>query len=306
MTVSSWPTVSAVIPTRHRPESLRRAVQSVLDQHYPGRLDCVVVFDQDCAQLPRVAVPAGRSLRAVQNDKAPGLAGARNAGASATTGELLAWCDDDDEWLPGKLRRQVETMRAVPGAAVTSCGISLCVGDRRFTRVPQQVIVAREDLLRSRQMWLHSSTLLIRRDRFFGDIGPVDTAVPGSYGEDYEWIVRASAAAPVVAVLAPLVRVHWSTSYYAERWDVMISGIEYHLAKHPELTADPHNAARMYGRLAFAYGAAGRPRPAWRWARRSIARDWRQPRGYLAMLVSAHLLAPRRVLAAAHARGKGV
>jgi glycosyltransferase involved in cell wall biosynthesis len=306
MTVTNWPSIAAVVPTRDRPELLARAVQSVLGQDYPGPLECIVVFDQQAPRMPDVQVPQGRSVRAIENDRTPGLAGARNAGAAACHSELLAWCDDDDEWLPGKLRRQVEAMQHAPQAAVATCGICLCVGTRRYTRSPARLVVPREELLRSRQMWVHSTTLLIRRDRFFGDIGPVDEAVPGSYGEDYEWIVRASKASPIVAVPEPLVRVYWQTSYYADRWDVMISAIRYHLDKHPELTADARNAARMYGRLAFAYGASGMPGQARRWARSSIRLNWRQPRGYLAMLVSAHLLSPRRVMSLAHAMGRGV
>jgi glycosyltransferase involved in cell wall biosynthesis len=304
--MASWPPVSAVIPTRDRPELLARAVRSVLGQRYPGPLECIIVFDQQAPRMPEVEVPPGRSVRAVENDHLPGLAGARNAGAAASRSELLAWCDDDDEWLPDKLRRQVEAMRDVPEAAAATCGICLCVGSRRYTRSPARPIVTREELLRSRQAWVHSSTLLIRRNRFFGDIGPVDEAVPGSYGEDYEWIVRASKASPIVAVPEPLARVYWQTSYYADRWDVMISALRYHLDKHPELAADARNAARMYGRLAFAYGASGMSRPARQWAGRSIRLNWRQPRGYLVMLVSAHLLSPRWVMTLAHAAGKGV
>jgi glycosyltransferase involved in cell wall biosynthesis len=303
---SGWPSISAVIPTRERPELLRRAVQSVIAQRYPGLLECVVVFDGQPARLPDVEVPAGRSLRAIENYHAPGLAGARNAGAAESQNDLLAWCDDDDEWLPDKLEKQVEAMLSAPGVAVATCGVCVCVGNRHFTRSPAQQLVNREELLRSRQMWIHSSTLLIRRNRFFGDIGPVDEAIPGSYGEDYEWIVRASGSTSIVAVPEPLVRVYWQTSYYAERWDLMTSAIQYHLAKHPELASDTQNAARMYGRLAFAYGAAGKSSMAFRWAGRSIRLNWRQPRGYLAMLVSARIVSPHRVMAMAQSRGRGI
>jgi glycosyltransferase involved in cell wall biosynthesis len=306
MSQDAWPSVSAVIPTRNRPELLSRAVESVLAQRYPGALECVVVFDGESPRLPEVKVPAGRSLRAITNDRSPGLAGARNAGAATCESDLLAWCDDDDEWLPDRLRQQAEAMRRFPDAAVATCGIFICVGDRMFTRSPTEHLVPREELLRSRQMWIHSSTLLIRRDRFFGDIGPIDEAIPGSYGEDYEWIIRASQVTPIVASPEPLVRVYWQTSYYADRWDMMISAIQYHMDKHPELADDPRNAARMYGRLAFAYGASGMSRQACRLAGRSMRLDWRQPRGYLAILVSARLMSPRRVMALAHSRGKGI
>ncbi len=307
MTQADWPSVSAVIPTRDRPELLARAVQSVLNQSYPGPLECVIVFDQQSPKMPDVKVPEGRPVRLIQNERTPGLAGARNSGATACTSDLLAWCDDDDEWLPDKLRRQVEAMQQTPGAAVATCGICVCVGNRRHLKSPAAPgVVPRAALLRSRQAWIHSTTLLIQRDRFFGDIGPVDEAVPGSYGEDYEWVLRASNAATIVAVPEALVRVYWQTSYYSDRWDVMISGIQYHLDKHPELTDDARNAARMYGRLAFAYGASGMSVQARSWARRSIGLNWRQPRGYLAILVAGRLLSPRRVMSVAHAIGKGV
>jgi glycosyltransferase involved in cell wall biosynthesis len=307
MTQANWPSVSAVIPTRDRPELLARAVRSVLNQSYSGPLECVIVFDQQSPKMPDVEVPEGRSVRLIQNERTPGLAGARNTGAAACTSDLLAWCDDDDEWLPDKLRRQVEVMQQTPGAAVATCGICLCVGNRRHVKSPSaQGVVPRAALLRSRQAWIHSTTLLIQRDRFFGDIGPVDEAVPGSYGEDYEWVLRASNAAAIVAAPEALVRVYWQTSYYADRWDVMISGIQYHLDKHPELTDDARNAARMFGRLAFAYGASGLSEQARLWARRSIRLNWRQPRGYLAILVAGRLLSARRVMSAAHAIGKGV
>jgi glycosyltransferase involved in cell wall biosynthesis len=307
MTQADWPSVSAVIPTRDRPELLARAVQSVLNQSYPGPLECVIVFDQQSPKMPDVKVPEGRPVRLIQNERTPGLAGARNSGATACTSDLLAWCDDDDEWLPDKLRRQVEAMQQTPGAAVATCGICVCVGNRRHLKSPAAPgVVPRAALLRSRQAWIHSTTLLIQRDRFFGDIGPVDEAVPGSYGEDYEWVLRASNAATIVAVPEALVRVYWQTSYYSDRWDVMISGIQYHLDKHPELTDDTRNAARMYGRLAFAYGASGMSVQARSWARRSIGLNWRQPRGYLAILVAGRLLSPRRVMSVAHAIGKGV
>ncbi len=52
--------------------------------------------------------PPGRPPRSVQvitNTRTPGLAGARNSGIMAPSGELVAFCDDDDEWLQGKVRR---------------------------------------------------------------------------------------------------------------------------------------------------------------------------------------------------------
>ncbi|HET9006452.1 MAG TPA: glycosyltransferase, partial [Actinomycetes bacterium] len=46
------PTVSVVVPTRDRPEQLRRAVTAILGQRYQGPVECLVVFDQSDPDLP--------------------------------------------------------------------------------------------------------------------------------------------------------------------------------------------------------------------------------------------------------------
>ena len=121
--MAAEPLVSVVVPTRDRPELLRRAVTAILGQTYGGPIECVVVFDQSDPDLPWADLPPGRTLVVVRNDRSPGLAGARNSGILAATGELVAFCDDDDEWLPEKLTRQVARLLATPSAAVATTGI---------------------------------------------------------------------------------------------------------------------------------------------------------------------------------------
>ena len=50
------------------------------------------------------------------NERTPGLAGGRNSGILAGSGELVAFCDDDDEWLPTKVEKQVEALAGAVGA----------------------------------------------------------------------------------------------------------------------------------------------------------------------------------------------
>ena len=49
-----------------------------------------------------------------------------------------------------------------------------------------------EDLLKSRVFAAHPSTVLVRRKAMLERIGLVDEEIPGSYGEDYEWLLRAA------------------------------------------------------------------------------------------------------------------
>ena len=71
----------------------------MLAQDYPGQLRVVVVYDR----AEPDAEPNG-SVTVLVNDRTPGLAGARNTGIVALETDLVAFCDDDDVWRPGKLR----------------------------------------------------------------------------------------------------------------------------------------------------------------------------------------------------------
>ena len=99
--MTTWPSVGVVVPTHHRPGPLRTALAGVLAQDYPGELRLVVVYDR--AQPDPRLTGDGRVTVAV-NGRKPGLAGARNTGILMLDTDLVAFCDDDDEWLPGKLR----------------------------------------------------------------------------------------------------------------------------------------------------------------------------------------------------------
>jgi glycosyltransferase involved in cell wall biosynthesis len=301
------PRVSVVVPTRDRPELLRRAVTAILGQTYKGPIECVVVFDQSDPELPWPDLPPGRTLVRRRNDRTPGLAGARNTGILAATGELVAFCDDDDEWLPEKLARQVARLLATPGAAVSTTGILVRYQDRTTTRLAPTILVTHRQLLRSRLTELHPSTVLARRDRMLSQIGLVDEDLPGSYAEDYEWLLRASRYGPVLAVPEPLAVIHWhQSSFFADRWRTIISALTYLVDKHRDLQQEPSGLARIYGQIAFAHAALGERKPARRWARRTLSLNRRERRAYLALAISLGLVSAKTVVRMAHVAGKGI
>jgi glycosyltransferase involved in cell wall biosynthesis len=305
---STWPSISVIVPTRDRPELLWHAVQSILSQDYPGEVECVVVFDQS-APTPITVEPAERRrLHLIRNERTPGLAGARNAGVLASDGELVAFCDDDDDWLPGKLRLQVDAMRPNPEAVVATCGIFVLYRTRTIRRLPPNgTTVTQEQLLRKRMMEVHPSTVLVRRTALLGSIGLVDEAIPGSYAEDYEWLLRAARVAPIVVVREPLVRIHWHpSSFFEERWQMIARALTYLLDKHPEFEQEPAGLARIEGQLAFAYAALGQSKIARRWAIQALRRNWRERRGYVALAVSTRVLRPETVIRMAHTLGRGI
>jgi len=300
----TWPLVTAVIPTYRRPHLLSKAVQAVLDQEYPGPIECLVVFDQEEPYTPDVTIPPDRELRVLPN-AGKSVSGAYNTGILAASGEYVAICDDDDEWLPDKLRPQVEALRRDRDASAAITGILVCNG-RTHARLPRKDRLTPRDVLLTPRSAVHMSTIVASRTNFVDRIGLFDEEIPASYGQDLDWCVRAARVGPILAVRRALVKINFGESYYKGRWQLILDAITYNLDHLPELARHRPNLARMYGRMAFAHAALGRPAEAKLWARRSIALNWRQPRGYLALLVSYRVVPSEMLVRMARVVGRGI
>lgn len=301
----AWlPSVDVVIATHDRPELVRAAVAAVLAQEYGGTIRCIVVHDR-CDPDPRlVGSRPGRVVEVVRNTRTPGLAGARNTGILRGDAELVALCDDDDEWLPDKLARQVRELERT-GASTVVSGIEVVYRDRRVVRVPTPTDLTVARLARTRSMAAHPSTVVVRRRELLEVIGLVDEAIPGSYAEDYDWILRAAAVAPIAVVESPLVLVRWGGSQFARQWSVIVAAIDYLLAKHAAFSQDRRALGRLYGQRAFAL-AADHDQRALRAVGQAL-RTWPgERRSYLAAAVTLHLISAERVLDLANRRGRGI
>ncbi|MFC7021130.1 MULTISPECIES: glycosyltransferase family 2 protein [Haloarcula] len=101
--------VSVVITTYNRPELLPRAIESVLEQTFTD-LECIVV--DDCSPTLKAKEIIGSydddRLQYTRHTENQGLSAARNTGIDMAQGDYVAFLDDDDEWLPGKLEKQYE------------------------------------------------------------------------------------------------------------------------------------------------------------------------------------------------------
>jgi glycosyltransferase involved in cell wall biosynthesis len=300
--------VTVVVPTRGRPDLVGACVEAVRDQDYAGQVTVIVV--DDGGDLDAASVPPGignRAVRVLPNRRTPGPAGARNTGIIAGGGTFVAFCDDDDRWRQGKLAAQVDRLEKTAGLAGVSCGLALhfAAGRVRHRRAHKDQIEM-ADLLRTRPVHLHLSSMVCRRDLLLGRVGLFDEGVPGGYGEDYDWLLRLVAAGPISALPEPMVDVAWDGgSWFAERWDLIAEAITYLLAKHPEFRQQPRGLARLQGRLAFAHACAGDDASARSWAFRALRSDPLERRAYLALLLNAG--APiRGVIALSRLAGRGL
>ena len=302
--MTSWPSVGVVIPTRNRPKQLREAIASVLAQDYPGNVQVVVVFDgtdadETLADGDRVLVRA--------NDRTPGLGGARNCGILASRSDLVAFCDDDDRWRPGKLRAQVAAMQSSAGAEFSSCGIVVQFAGRSTDRLAGTTEVTHQDLIKSRMVMVHSSTYLASRAALIDGIGLVNENIPGGQNEDWDLALRAAARHPIVNVDEPLVEVAWgSGSHYETQWQTKAQSLLWMLEHHGDLVKSQAGAARVYAQLAFAYACLGQRSESCRWMGKALRHNWLEPRVPFAAAVATGVISGERVLRTLHARGRGI
>jgi glycosyltransferase involved in cell wall biosynthesis len=299
------PVVDMVIATHNRPQLLRAALDAALAQSYRGRIAVTVVFDRSEPDHSLELQTADRSVRVITNQRTAGLAGARNSGIEAGCGDLVAFCDDDDEWLPTKIEKQVELLQS-SSALTCVTGIIVEYEGQRVPRIPTSESVQFEVMVRNRTMEAHPSTVMVRRRALLGSIGLVDEEIPGSYGEDFDWILRAAQAGSIAVVEEPLVRVRWGQSLFSQKWQTIIDAIDYGIDKHPAFSADRRALGRLLGRRSFALASLGRRSEALSSAGRSL-RSWPgERRAYLAVAVALGLVSSERLMRIAHRRGHGI
>lgn len=297
--------VSVVIATRDRPELLRRAIDGIAAQRHDADLEIIVVFDRS---EPDRSLEDDDRCRIVvtSNDRTPGLAGARNSGIDKASNAWIAFCDDDDQWLPGKLQAQFEALAATPRALAACTGILIRYRDVDTPRLPDPARLGFDDFLRDRMTEVHPSSWLVERETLVERIGLVDEEIPGSYAEDYDLMLRTARVCPIAVAPQPLVRVWWhGASYFFERWRTIDDALGYLIDKYPEFADHPDGLARIRGQQAVARAAMGRRFAALSTVLEILRLRPTEKRWPLALVVAAGLPA-ERALAWAHRFGKGI
>ena len=263
-------------------------------------------------RLEDIEVGENRALKIVSNTRSGGLAGGRNSGIIASSGEMIGFCDDDDYWMPSKLTQQVALWRENPEATAISSGITVRSGGQDIVRLaPERATFA--DFLRSRITEIHPSAMLYSREDLLGvdgkpaRIGLVDEELPAAYGEDYDLLLRATRHGDVLSVPEPLILVLWDRpSFFSGKWQSMVDGLSYILRKFPEFEQDPKGLARIAGQIAYAQASLGNNKEARAYARAALRRDPKQLRAWAAYVVSTGVIKPATLLDLVQKTGRGL
>lgn len=195
--------ISVIVPTYNQAQSLARAIESVWAQGVDD-VEVAVVNDGSTDETEAVLHElSGRGpLRLINQDNL-GPAAARNRGIRESHGELIAFLDSDDTWLPGKLHAQLEALQ-LTGCRFSYCGTQVIdeSGDV-VARYPAQD----KDSQFSELVWgnrLATPTVVVQRS-LLEEVGPFDESLYS--GEDWDLWLRISLRARGACVPQPLVSV---------------------------------------------------------------------------------------------------
>jgi len=197
-------TISVVIPTFNRAHTLRRAIDSVLQQSCKAS-EIIVVDDgseDDSVQLLKQHYP---QLRILQQSN-QGVSSARNSGIRAAHGEWIALLDSDDEWLPHKLHSQIQCLQA-------STKLRICHTDENWIRRGKPLKQLAKHRKRGGHIYtdclplcvISPSSVIIHKS-LFDEVGLFDESLPAC--EDYDLWLRICARYPVGFVEQPCIIKH--------------------------------------------------------------------------------------------------
>jgi glycosyltransferase involved in cell wall biosynthesis len=210
----SNPLVSVVIPTFNRAGRLHVSVESVIAQTYRP-IELVVIDDGGSDDTPKVfpeleqkAREAGLKTVFERKDN-DGCASARNLAMERATGEMIAFLDDDDRWLPDKLAKQVQCMQET-GADASCCQTRKLIqrGEIIQPPTPDRLVQGREPgrYIDGRSD-AHLITIVLSK-ALLPKVGTFDTTLRVS--SDTEWIARLVHVAEFCAVPEVLAVYEWN------------------------------------------------------------------------------------------------
>lgn len=113
--------ISVVIPNYNYGRYLGQAIESVLAQTVPVQ-EIIVVDDGSTDETPSIVAQYGDSVKLIRQPNR-GVGAARNNGVANSKGEIIAFLDADDIWMPQKLERQLQRMGDDPEVGLVSCGL---------------------------------------------------------------------------------------------------------------------------------------------------------------------------------------
>lgn len=235
------PKVSVIIPTHNRAMLLKKAIQSVLDQSYTD-FEIMVYDDASTDNTPQVVESfTDKRIKFTRHERNIGVNEVRNNAVINSNSDYIAFLDDDDEWLPTKLEKQIGVLEGSTdklGAVYTGAyWIDMKLDKLVKTSVPRYRGNILKDLLMDN--FITTASIIIKRP-CFNKVGLFDSDC--KYAEDFDMWIRIATEFDFDYVAEPLVKIYRNEISISMNYAVVINGLERLLTKHRELFAGDDKA----------------------------------------------------------------
>jgi glycosyltransferase involved in cell wall biosynthesis len=208
------PLVSVIIPNYNYANYLPEAVDSVLNQTYPN-IELIVVDDGSSDNSKEVLASYGERVVAVFQEN-QGVSATRNNGVAVSRGELIAFLDADDVWLPTKIEKQVQRFVSDTTLGLVHVGVDEVDpdGNSLITRLEGLEGRVAGDLLmlKSQSIFGGGSGLMVPR-KVFDEVGGFDLRLSTSADWDMFYQISERYAVGFVAEILVKYRVHNSNMH---------------------------------------------------------------------------------------------
>lgn len=222
---SPWPRLSVVTPNYNYGRFLEETIRSVLLQGYPN-LDYSVVDGASSDESVDIIRKYSRWFSYWVSEPDRGQAQAINKGFAHATGDLLAWLNSDDLYLPSALQLLAEAHARSPMALLLGDVENFAHGEERARVIHQANVTFRNVADPWHAPWsFHQPGLAVPRALYLA-VGPLDESL--RYTFDHDWLCRLTQRATVSYIAAPVARfrMHADTKTIAERPAQFREGVE--------------------------------------------------------------------------------
>lgn len=204
------PLVSIIVATYKRPDFLAKTLGSILSQTYKN-LEIIIINDGSDASTTEVVSAFGDKrvqLLEIKHSGRPAVP--RNFGLSHVSGELIAFCDDDDLWYSNKIEEQVKVFIHNPQIKLcyTDCSLINELGEVIPTQSNtlyfsnNKVTTFKDQLIKNQ---ITFSTVMIHKSVFLNGLRFDERPILKA-SEDYLLLTNIIFSYPIFFIPKPLVR----------------------------------------------------------------------------------------------------
>jgi len=204
--------VSVIIPCYNGEKFIQKAIESVINQTYQNWE--LIIVDDGSTDNSKTVIDRylfDRRIRYILHEQNKGIPATRNTGIRASTGEYVAFLDQDDIWLPDKIERQIAIFKkSQDNLSMVCTGMNFVTEeDKIFWQFNGLKRKSQKDIIKEMFLYpINSASVMMIKRQCFTELGFFDESLFG--WDDFEFWMRVANRFKIEYIKLPLTkkRVH--------------------------------------------------------------------------------------------------